>query len=591
MKEGVTVTVWPYMSRVASRIVLLFALVLSCLGAVQAQAPVPSPSPTSSPQGPLFTTPPAVPPGDTMVILYLTPEGEWNRALQEAWDGQGAVAMPSGVRPLAWTQLLPAPTASLLTPAQRDQVLRFPQMLVDSARRQDLLSARYVVLAFTVKPDEPRMVPLVVDVRTGAQQWLGMVKASERSRMPAALGKSLQDSVTRMGSRVWGNVAGKQYHVVGCDHVRKDQVITIDSEREARENAYEACALCFPDPRVRNRNNTEMALGREIAGYIERRYRIDSNAERQARVDRVGRSIVENNGLRTFDYVFRVVDSDAPNAFAAGAGYVFVTRGMEKVTAGNDDMLATVMGHEIAHTEEHHVLRQYRQAQQWAVLGALISIATRTNLGGLLADFAGGLISRGHSRRFEVDADRSGVLFAYGAGYRPQDFELVLNALKKLGGGKAPDWLRTHPTEERRIALVRQLMAQLDGLDATVRGLSLMDPAMGAYIRRRAATLVGKREMVEGLVAPLRLVFQVGGPGAAAVGPARPASPAPTVTASPEPPSPPQSGQHDDAVPTPKVQSPTTARSGSASEAPPVTPQGPAGTPSPRVPGTPPEDD
>lgn len=423
----------------------------------------------------------------TLSVIFVDEHGGWTPAEQARWDEAGSLRV-SGMTVVPYARALRAAVVGKLATAQRDSLLRYPEMLLASSRRASFFTVRYVVIDRFKKAGDGRTAPVVYDLEAGGRIPLPRIKEDDPKASLAALSKSLSDGLIRLGAPVWGHVTAKIYHVADCDHVRQAQTIVIGSEQEASRNGYEPCAVCFElDTKVRPKTDAEHTLGREVSSYIERQYRVDADAERQARVERVGRRIVETNGLSDFTYSFRVLDVDVPNAFAAGAGHVYITRGLEKITAGNDDMLAGVLGHEIGHTEEHHVLREYRQAQTWAVIGAVASAATGVYWPGLLTDFVGGLLGRGNGRVFELESDKLGVVYAYSAGYRPDDFILVMNAFKKVAGGKSiPNWLRTHPTEEKRLDRTRALCAQLDALDKVVTGYQTVDAAVATWVRRNS---------------------------------------------------------------------------------------------------------
>src|SRR5919201_4650662 len=64
-------------------------------------------------------------------------------------------------------------------------------------------------------------------------------------------------------------------------------------------------------------------------------------------------------------YRFAILNPDSINAFAAPAGYVFVTRGLLKQIA-NEAELAAVLGHEIGHVAQKHMLKVIQRNKQFA---------------------------------------------------------------------------------------------------------------------------------------------------------------------------------------------------------------------------------
>lgn len=80
--------------------------------------------------------------------------------------------------------------------------------------------------------------------------------------------------------------------------------------REAVKAGYRPCMICFPELRKGiDSESTEAMLGAEVAGFIEYYYRVSTNPELHARVDRVGRQVLKANGFTKRDYVFTVLNS------------------------------------------------------------------------------------------------------------------------------------------------------------------------------------------------------------------------------------------------------------------------------------------
>lgn len=77
----------------------------------------------------------------------------------------------------------------------------------------------------------------------------------------------------------------------------------------------------------------------------------------QARVRKIGLEVAAASPLRDITWNFFVVHMAAPNAACTGEGHVFVTDSLLKLGI-NDDELAGVMGHEIAHGVRRHVFRR-----------------------------------------------------------------------------------------------------------------------------------------------------------------------------------------------------------------------------------------
>jgi len=159
-----------------------------------------------------------------------------------------------------------------------------------------------------------------------------------------------------------------------------------------------------------------------------------------AYVDAIGQRLARYAPRGSFQYQFKIVDQDVPNAFALPGGYIYVSRGL-LVMANSEDDLAGVLGHEIIHVAARHAA-----ARQSMVEG----------MPGIVQALAGGAIA-GYGRDQEREADRLGQGLAGLAGYDPQGLVHFLTSLEfqerlALGGSRLPRFFDSHPATSERIA-------------------------------------------------------------------------------------------------------------------------------------------
>jgi predicted Zn-dependent protease len=161
-----------------------------------------------------------------------------------------------------------------------------------------------------------------------------------------------------------------------------------------------------------------------------------------------------------FQWDYILVDNDkVVNAWCMPGGKIAVYTGLLKVTQ-NDNALAVVMGHEIAHAVAKHSIERASQA-------------LTVNLTTQVADiFLGGAINRTRNtigknsgmdifqlgifnpfgRKQETEADYLGLIFSSLAGYDIREsVKLWERMAEKNKGKEPPQFLSTHPSSTKRI--------------------------------------------------------------------------------------------------------------------------------------------
>ncbi|HQV53705.1 MAG: M48 family metallopeptidase [Flavobacteriales bacterium] len=164
-----------------------------------------------------------------------------------------------------------------------------------------------------------------------------------------------------------------------------------------------------------------------------------------------------SNRINGFDWQFNVVDDPTVNAWCMPGGKVVVYTGILPVTQ-NDNGLAVVMGHEIAHAIARHGNERMSQAVTAQGLGTVLSVANDENptlVGNIFLQSYGigsqlGLLAYG--RKQESEADKMGLVFMAMAGYDPREAPIFWERMSAGGGAAPPEILSTHPSDERRVA-------------------------------------------------------------------------------------------------------------------------------------------
>lgn len=168
-----------------------------------------------------------------------------------------------------------------------------------------------------------------------------------------------------------------------------------------------------------------------------------------------------------------VINSDELNAFCMPGGKIAFYSGLIRQLALNDNEIAVVMGHEIAHALREHSREQVSQA---------IAAQTTINVGAALLGLGSGstelagtayqaLIATRFSRVDESESDRIGLELSSRAGYDPRaGITLWQKMLKANQGARAPAFLSTHPAESARIQQIEALLPTVLPLYEASRG-------------------------------------------------------------------------------------------------------------------------
>ncbi len=166
------------------------------------------------------------------------------------------------------------------------------------------------------------------------------------------------------------------------------------------------------------------------------------------------------------------------NAIALPGGKVYVYDGLIKLAGGDENELAAVLGHEMAHVAEEHSAEQLRTAGLLQKATDLLLQNSGGEGGGSQEEMIGVLAARMGkqvtqmqlSQSAEYQADDIGFQIMASAGYDPKIGLDVLRKIGKLSGGKDTILIgvfSTHPPTEKRIQRLQKNMASYKATPAT----------------------------------------------------------------------------------------------------------------------------
>jgi len=207
----------------------------------------------------------------------------------------------------------------------------------------------------------------------------------------------------------------------------------------------------------------ENALGLEAYGEATKEYPVITSGPDYDMVQRVGRRIADASG-KAYEWEFKLLRADdMVNAFCLPGGKVAVYTGILRYTQ-NENGLAAVMGHEVAHATMRHGGKRMTNAMilqaTAAAVGVGISMSEMSEeaQAGLMAAFGIGAqvgVSLPFSRGHETEADLEGIRYAVRAGYDPYEAIRLWERMAE-GGNGGPEWLSTHPDSIGRAKKLEQ---------------------------------------------------------------------------------------------------------------------------------------
>lgn len=157
-----------------------------------------------------------------------------------------------------------------------------------------------------------------------------------------------------------------------------------------------------------------------------------------------------------------VFESDQINAFALPGGKIGVYTGILKLTE-NQDQLAAIMGHEVAHVTAKHSNERMSSNQAAAGLQALAGLALgeqdektkKYALAGIGLGLQYGVLMP-YGRSHEKEADLIGQELMAKSGFDPYAAIALWHNMAKASKGSPPEFLSTHPSHETRIGKLTQ---------------------------------------------------------------------------------------------------------------------------------------
>ncbi|MEE4375917.1 MAG: M48 family metalloprotease [Candidatus Competibacteraceae bacterium] len=221
----------------------------------------------------------------------------------------------------------------------------------------------------------------------------------------------------------------------------------------------------FGDPsRQYLSSQDERRLGLSVVRRLRDRGLLLEDVQLNEYLNSLGQRIAAHANYDGTPFTFFWINDSAINAFATPGGFIGVNAGLFLATR-NEDELAGVVAHEIAHVAQRHIARAFAATQRLAlpvaaamIASAILAASTDSDVGrAALAGTAAASTQRqiNFTRANEQEADRVGTQLLARAGFDPNGVAGFFGRLQQLSGSSAnqvPEYLLTHPFPSSRAA-------------------------------------------------------------------------------------------------------------------------------------------
>ncbi len=166
----------------------------------------------------------------------------------------------------------------------------------------------------------------------------------------------------------------------------------------------------------------QQEIGNRLAERMLRKVRLSKDESEVRRLERLVARLAKATPRSVKDWHVYLVEDPRPNAFTTGGGHLFITTGMVRLL-GDDERVATVLAHEMAHNTLAHVIyAREKKAMARDAHAFSWELARSTNMEwlGKSLSFIVNTTLNSYSRQQEDEADAEGLDYLVKAGWEPQ---------------------------------------------------------------------------------------------------------------------------------------------------------------------------
>lgn len=212
----------------------------------------------------------------------------------------------------------------------------------------------------------------------------------------------------------------------------------------------------------------EYYIGRATAAIILNDYNLYNEPNLTKYLNKICGAITINSEKPDLynGYYVAVLDSDEINAMATPGGHILITRGLLKCTS-NEEELASVIAHEIAHIQKQHSISAIKTSRFKDLSLNVASLAINESdndevkqmmsvFGDSVDDVVSSLVLNGFSQEQEFEADSYALELLNNAGYNPHSIVNMLKTLEQNQANHKRGFVKTHPEPKKRIKKIEK---------------------------------------------------------------------------------------------------------------------------------------
>lgn len=164
-----------------------------------------------------------------------------------------------------------------------------------------------------------------------------------------------------------------------------------------------------------------------------------------------------------WNWEINVIQSDDLNAWCMAGGKMAIYSGLIDQLQLNDDEIAAVLGHEMAHALREHARERISRSMAAGMGVSIVGSVLGVGAGGqdMMGQIARVTFELPHSRLHEIEADRMGVELAARAGFDPRAAVTLWDKMAGQSAGAPPEWLSSHPDHANRQRELMQAAQQV----------------------------------------------------------------------------------------------------------------------------------